>query len=172
MKDKKIRKIANYIVELVKMENQKSEPSRPSLPKRLPFKEDHVVEYCNLDEKTSKKFVKFITSLLNQKSNLNLDINETYIILNCELPKNKPASAGRLNNERSVEIRIDENGFRFRKDLGTFYNFQDKTIFQILKPLLIQKNQELSNQFLDETIDELTVELNLSRENNLDEILS
>ena len=172
MKEKKIRKIANYIVELVKQENQKVEPSRPPLPKRMPFKEDHIVEYCNLDEKTSKKFVKFITSLLNQKSNLNLDINETYIILSCELPKNKPSSAGRLNNERSVEIRIDENGFRFRKDLGNFYNFQDKTMLQNLKPLLMKKNQELSNQFLAETIDELTIELNLSRETNLEEILS
>lgn len=171
MKDKKIRKIANYIVELVRQENQKVEPSRPALPKRIPFKEDHVVEYCNLDEKTSKKFVKFITSLVNQKSNLNLDINENSILLSCELQKNKPSSPGRPN-DRSFEVRLDENGFRFRKDLGNFHNFQDKTMLQNLKPLLLQKSQELSNQFLDETIDELTVELNLSRENNLEEILS
>ena len=172
MKDKKIKKIASYIVELVRQENQRTEPSRPPLPKRIPFKEDHIIEYCSLDEKTSKKFVKFITSLVNQKSDLTLEINENSILLNCELRKNKATTGAKTSYDKSFEVRIDENGFRFRKDLGNFYNFEDRNMLQNLKPLLIQKSQELSNQFLDETIDELTIELNLSRENNLDEILS
>jgi hypothetical protein len=174
MKEKKLKKIADYIVQMVKQETQKSEPPKLPPSKRiLPYKEDHFVEYCKLDEKVSKKFIKFVTSLVTQKKNLSLEINDNSVLILGDLLKSKPPT-GRLSQSGNglFEIRIDENGFRFRRDLGNFYNYEDKTVLEKLKPLLTQKNQELSNQYLEESLDELTVELNLSRENNLDEILS
>jgi len=170
MKEKKLRRIAEYIVEMVKQDNQKSEPPKPK--RYFPSKETSQIEYCEIDENNSKKFVKFINNLVKQKINLKIDINENYIIVNCENPSKSNGARAASYNNTIFEIRIDELGFRFCRESGSFYNFSDKTMLEKLRNILTKKNQELSNQYLEESIDELTVKLNLSRENNLDEILS
>ena len=168
MKEKKLRKIANYIVELTKQENKKGDYHTNLVSKRYSSRKENSVEYCDLEEKTSEKFIKFINNLVKLKSKINIEFLEKSISIVGDSRKIKSVR----HFDDIFEIIVDEFGFRFRKDNGIFYNFADRNMLDKLRPILFEKNKELSNQYLKESIDELILELNLSRENNLDEILS
>ena len=138
MKDKKIQKIAQRIIELVKTDNQKADAPRslPYFAGKRSYSDNHI-EYCELEEKTQKKFIKFVKNLLKIKSKIQMEISENSILISGDLQKSKSARA----SHDDFEIKIDSNGFRFRRNANTFYNFRDTTILEELKPLLIEKNR-------------------------------
>jgi hypothetical protein len=135
---------------------------------------DH--NYCEYDESASQKFSKFILSLIKIKDKISIDLDGTspcsFSVL-CDLNKLKNNKNNQNNyKENTFDARIDKVGFKIRRNYSNWISYKDPNIFDSLKEQFVEKNKIISKELLFETVDDLTIELNLSRENNLEEILS
>lgn len=164
MKKKEIKKIAKQIFRLVKKSDRKkySEPS----PAKI---EEREFGYCEFDESVSKKFSKFVLNLIKIKDKINIEpFNEGFSIF-CDL--NRVKSSKTYNTENTFDIRIEKVGFRIRRNYSNYLAYKDPNILESLRKDINEINQSISKELIEVTIDDLIVELNFSRENNLNEIL-
>ena len=106
------------------------------------------------------------------KTYLSIDIYDEHISINGDLDRTTPnSSMSKYNSEDVIEIRVDKAGFRFRRSYGNYLSYVDDQMLGKLKPMLIEKNKVISKEIILDTIDDIMVKTNLSRENNLDELL-
>ena len=161
MKKREIKKLANKIFEVSKEFERKKYNSIKEV--------SESIEYCAYDEKISEKFFKFITNLIKVKDKLNIDYYSEGIYIFCDLNRYK---SNKISNDSNFEIRLDREGFRIRRDYGSYLSFADTTFLEKIKPVIKEKNEVINREKIVETVDDLTIELGLSRENNLDEILA
>ena len=126
------------------------------------------MDYCDYDEKVSEKFFKFISNLIKVKDKITIGFYDDTISIYCDLNRNN----NNLQTEKNFEIRIDEIGFKMRRNYGTYLGFNDPNFLEKIKPAIIERNKIISKEKIIETINDLMMELNLNRENNLEEILS
>ena len=147
---------------------------------------DSIEEYeraeCNPE--IQKKFLTLVTNLVSVKHVLGININKDSISISGNLDnfKSKPSyGSGYTNSSKSlkssssedyVEIRIDRKGFKISRDYRINLSFKDETLFDNILPIIVEKNKTISNELLDNTIDDIMVITKLSRSNNLDELLS
>lgn len=171
MKKKEIKKIAKKIVELVKESDNKKSIKKQYLDEPIPSREEPDFGYCEHDEGVSQKFSKFVLNLIKIKDKVNINLYESGFDIFCDLNKFKTSNK-QYNTENTFDIRIDKIGFRIRRNYSNWTSYKDATLFDSIKDQIIEKNQIVSKGLIFETIDDLTVELNLSRENNLEEILA
>ena len=165
MKKKKIKDLAKQIVKFNR------EYDRKRYDKEVPVPEDlgNSLNYCEYDEKVSDKFSKFVLNLIKVKDKMTIDMYEKSFNIYCDL--NRYKNNTKNYNEESFDIKIDEIGFRIRRNYSNYTSYKDPNIFNNLKELVIEKNKIVSKELILNTVDDLIVELNLSRENNLEEIL-
>lgn len=164
MKKKKIKKLAKNIVKAGK----EYERSRYTIEEPKEATSEFV--YCDYDKKTSEKFSKFVLNLIKLKEKLNIEFYETEFNIYCDM--NKMRNKNKNYNEESFDIKVNKTGFRIRRNYLTYIGYKDSNIYDILKDQIIEKSKLINEEIINETIDNLTVELNLSRDNNLDEILN
>ncbi len=167
MKKKEIKKIAKQIFRLVKESDRKkySEENEPS-PAKI---EEREFGYCEFDESVSKKFSKFVLNLIKIKDKINIEpFNEGFSIF-CDL--NRVKSSKNYNTENTFDIRIEKVGFRIRRNYSNYLAYKDPNMLESLRKDINEINQTVSKELIEVTIDDLTVELNFSRENNLNVIL-
>ena len=170
MKKKKIKSLAKQIFNLGREYDRKRYEDTESKD----VGSDH--NYCEYDESVSQKFSKFILSLIKIKDKISIDLDGTgpcsFSVL-CDLNKLKNNKNNQNNyKENTFDARIDKVGFKIRRNYSNWISYKDPNIFDSLKEQFVEKNKIISKELLFETVDDLTIELNLSRENNLDEILS
>lgn len=165
MKKKKIKNIAKQIVKFNR------EYERKRYDKEVPIPEDlgNSLNYCEYDEKVSERFSKFVLNLIKVKDKINIDMYENSFSIFCDL--NRYKNNTKNYNEESFDIKIDKVGFRIRRNYANYTSYKDPNIFDSLKDQIIEKNKIVSKELILNTVDDLTVELNLSRDNNLEEIL-
>jgi hypothetical protein len=165
MKKKKIKDLAKKLVKFGREYDRKRYNEEP-----VALKEDSSdLNYCEYDEKVSQKFSKFVLNLIKLKDKISINLYEYGFDIFCDLNKFKNGSKN--YSENTFDIRIDKIGFKIRRNYSNWTAYKDSEIFNSLKEQIVEKNKIVSKELLFETVDELTVELNLSRENNLDEIL-
>jgi len=71
-----------------------------------------------------------------------------------------------------LEVIIDMRGFRINRGWSSRVSYKDDKIFQRLLPDVIEKQKIINKENINEMIDDIMVLTKLSRENNLDELLS
>ena len=163
MKKKKIKSLAKQIFKLGR------EYDRKGYSEEVAMKEGTSdLGYCEYDENVSKKFSKFVLNLIKVKDKIIIELNGDGCSVFCDLNKFK---SSKNYTENTFDIRIDKTGFKIRRNYSNWIAYKDPNIFDSLKEQFVEKNKIVSKELLFETVDELTVELNLSRENNLEEIL-
>ena len=165
MKKRKIKKLAKKIFGYAKEFERKKYNSEECSIKEV----SESIEHCPYDEKISEKFFKFVTNLVKVKDKLSIDYYREGINIFCDLNRYK---SNKYTTESNFEIRIDREGFRLRRDYGSYLSFSDTTFLEKIKPVIKEKNEIVSREKILETVEDLTIELGLSRENNLDEILA
>jgi hypothetical protein len=168
MKTKKFKKLAKLIFDEVE-ENNRKQRLKSEL---MPVTESYTHTYCEYDQEVSDKFFNFVCNLIKLKSHLSIEICEDSINIGGDLDRvtysNTPT---KYNSEDIIEVKIDKTGFRVRRSYGNYLNYLDSEMLQKLKPMLVEKNKIISKQIILDTIDDIMVKTNLSRENNLDELL-
>jgi hypothetical protein len=168
MKTKKFKKLAKLIFDEVEENNRKNR----YLSDTIPMKEEVSQSNCEYDKEVSDKFFNFVCNLMKLKTYLSIYIYDEHISINGDLDRATPnSSMSKYNNEDVIEIRVDKTGFRVRRSYGNYLNYLDSDMLEKLKPMLIEKNKVISKQIILDTIDDIMVKTNLSRENNLDELL-
>jgi len=168
MKTKKIKKLAKFIFNEVEGMNRKKRYASDTIP----MKEEVSQSNCEYDKEVSDKFFNFVCNLMKLKTYLSIDIYDEHISINGDLDRTTPnSSMSKYNNEDVIEIRVDKAGFRVRRSYGNYLSYSDNQMLEKLKPMLIEKNKVISKQIILDTIDDIMVKTNLSRENNLDELL-
>jgi hypothetical protein len=164
MKKREIKKLAEKIFKISKRWEKKKYSNEVELKSTV-----ESIEYCTYDKEISEKFFKFITNLIKVKEKLNIDYYREGINIFCDLNRYK---SNKYTTESNFEIRVDSEGFRIRRDYGSYLSFADTTFLEKIKPVIKEKNEVITREKIVETVDNLTIELGLSRENNLDEILA
>jgi hypothetical protein len=168
MKKKKLKKLAKFIFNEVEGMNNRKRTSE-----LMPIKEEISQSYCEYDQEVSDKFFNFICNLMKLKSHLSIEIYDGYITLYGDLDRvNYSSSPTKYSsNEDTIEVKVDRTGFRIRRSYGNYLNYFDDQMLEKLKPMLIEKNKVISKDIVLDIIDDTMVKTNLSRENNLDELL-
>ena len=168
MKTKKLKKLAKFIFNEVE-ENNRKQRLKSEL---MPVTESYTHTYCEYDQEVSDKFFNFVCNLIKLKSHLSIEICEDSINIGGDLDRvtysNTPT---KYNSEDIIEVKIDKTGFRVRRSYGNYLNYIDDQMLEKLKPMLIEKNKIISKDIVLDIIDDIMVKTNLSRENNLDELL-
>jgi hypothetical protein len=168
MKTKKIKKLAKLIFNEVEGMNRKKRYASDTIH----IKEEVSQSNCEYDKEVSDKFFNFVCNLMKLKTYLSIDIYDEHISINGDLDRTTPnSSMSKYNNEDVIEIRVDKAGFRVRRSYGNYLSYVDDQMLGKLKPMLIEKNKVISKEIILDTIDDIMVKTNLSRENNLDELL-
>jgi hypothetical protein len=165
MKKREIKKLAEKIFEISKEWERKKYNSEECSIKEV----SESIEYCPYDEKISEKFFKFVTNLVKVKDKLSIDFYREGINIFCDLNRYK---SNKYTTDSNFEIRIDREGFRLRRDYGSYLSFSDNTFLEKIKPIIKEKSEIVNKEKIVETVEDLTIELGLSRENNLEEILA
>lgn len=163
MKKKKIKSLAKQIFKLGREYDRKGYSGEVAKEE-----ESSDLGYCDYDENVSEKFSKFVLNLIKVKDKISIELNSNGCGVFCDLNKFK---SNKHYTENTFDIRIDKTGFKIRRNYSNWTAYKDPNIFDSLKEQFAEKNKIVSRELLFETVDELTVELNLSRENNLEEIL-
>lgn len=164
MKKKKIKDLAKQIVKLGREYDRK----RYESPRELKEDESNL-DYCEYDEKVSEKFSKFVLNLIKIKDKISIDLFEHSFNIHCDI--NRFKNSNKNYTENTFDIKVDKFGFRLRRNYSNYTSYKDSNMFELLKEQIIEKNKIVSKELILETVDDLTVELNLSRDNNLEEIL-
>jgi hypothetical protein len=168
MKTKKFKKLAKLIFDEVE-ENNRKQRSKSEL---MPVTESYTHTYCEYDQEVSDKFFNFVSNLIKLKNHLSIEICEDSIYIGGDLDRvtysNTPT---KYNSEDIIEVKIDKTGFRVRRSYGNYLNYLDSEMLEKLKPVLVEKNKIVSKEMIIDIIDDIMVKTNLSRENNLDELL-
>lgn len=164
MKKKKLKKIVRDV--FYDFERTKSE--------EIKIKELNQLNICEYDKEISDKTLKFILNLAKIQDKINIEYNSDYINIYCSLGQfyKKNNNYNVPTKEESIEISINKEGFKIRKDYGNNISYKDTNLLEIIKPILYQRYCEISRRNLIEIIDEVLVVTNLSRENNLDNLLN
>jgi hypothetical protein len=167
MKTKKLKKISKFIFNEVEKRNKKQR-----LNEATPLVESRTHSYCEYDKEVSDKFFNFVCNLIKLKNHLSIELFDEYIGISGDLDRVKyQSSPNKYVSEDIIEIRIDKDGFRLRRSYSNYLNYLDSEMFQRLKPRLVEKNKIVSKEMIIDIIDDVMVKTNLSRENNLDELL-
>jgi hypothetical protein len=168
MKAKKLKKLAKLIFNEVEENNRKQRLKSDIMP----VSESYTHTYCEYDQEVSDKFFNFVCNLIKLKNHLSIEIYEDYINIGGDLDRVKYSnSPSKYNSEDIIEVKIDKNGFRVRRSYGNYLNYLDGEMLEKLKPMLVEKNKIISKEIIIDIIDDIMVKTNLSRENNLDELL-
>lgn len=168
MKSKKLKKLARLIYDEV--DNQRRINDSKLIVKESESGAGYV--YCEYDEEVSDKFFTFINNILRLKSHLQIDVNDSSINIYGDLSRSySNYSSNKTIQEDNIEVRIDSKGFRIRRNYNNYISYLDSNILEKLKPCLLQKNKIISKEIINDIIDDIMVKTNLSRENNLDELL-
>lgn len=167
MKKKKIKNLAKQLVKIGKEYDRKRYNEEPIAQKG----DSYDLSYCEYDESVSQKFSKFILNLTKLKEKISINLYEHGFDIFCDLNKLKNGHKN-YNTENTLDIRVDALGFRIRRNYSNWIGYKDSELFNKIREQIIEKNKLVSKELLFETVDELTIELNLSRENNLEEILT
>jgi len=159
MKKKKLKKIAKLIYQEV---NSRESKIRTSETEQFQF------EY---DEHISEKVYNFILNLVRLESKINIEIKNEYISLYCNLSQFKSYNTKNPTKDEYLEVFISKSGFKIIKNHQNQICFSDSSIFEKIKPSLIERYKKVSKENVCDIINDTLILTNLSRENNLDEIL-
>ena len=175
MKSKKIKKLSKLIVSEANLQREKRQ-TKVRYESPTPIAEEPTnIRYITNDPKISLKFFNFILNLIKIKDRISFKINENSINIYGdmnELSTPSTQSKSRLKSkEDDIRIEINPNGFLFSQNYSNEIAFADTTMLQKIKPILIKKDKEVSIEIASNFIDDIMVKSNLSRDNNLDEIL-
>ena len=166
MKTKKLKKLAKFTFEEV-------EKSRIEREARYSLKEESLHNHiCEYDKAVSNKISNFILNLIKLNSKISIDYQPNYINIHCNLSQFRKYNSNVPTKEESIDIKIDQNGFKVRKDYENPISYQDPNFLESIRPLLLEKIQKISKESIFEVMDDVLVLTKLSRENNLDEILN
>jgi hypothetical protein len=163
MKKKKLKKIAKFIFDSVEKKQLRSSEIKETYESSLAL---------SYDEETSNKISDFILNLITLDSKINLEVNENYINIYCNLSQFSNHSKGNtLTKDESLELNITDSSLRIRKDYGTYIVYKDSVTFNKLKPILLEKHQKNSNEELQKIINDVMIVTKLSRDSNLNILL-
>ena len=124
------------------------------------------------DQETSAAMITFVKKIIEQKGTT-MDVRADRIYINCrDVKQMKTGKVSGYNDDRYLEIEIDEEGFSFTYGHTGRNYFEDKEIYeQTMKDfenVIIQKSKTSLNQ----SIEDIYCESGLIRENNLDTLLN
>lgn len=163
MKNKKAKKLAKFIFNEVKRyenENTKCVQS-----------ED--LQVCDYDADVSEKFFEFVCNLVKLQGKIDISINSESISLCGDLSQFKNSNSNSKSyKDDYIDIRVTKKGFKIIKSYETNIHYEDTSIFDRLKPILIDEYRNSSKDKMSTIIDDIMVLTKLSRDSNLDKILN
>jgi hypothetical protein len=162
MKKKNEKKIAKAVVKQMKNYAGKVDTQ---------LKKAEVVTFrAPHDEESSKSILSFISRIAEQPGVL-IDVRDERIYFSCRDVKNiKTGQNSGYNDDRYMEIEIDEEGFCITYGHTGRHYFEDKSMLGTVMKQLEQTINQKNKSYLSDTIDKIYSESGLIRENNLDEL--
>lgn len=164
MKKKIEKKIAKAVVK--QMRNYAGKIDTP--PKAL----ESVNYRAPYDEKSSEDLMSFIRRIADQPGVI-IDVRNERIYFSCRDVKNiKTGQNSGYNDDRYMEVEIDDEGFSVTYGHTGRHYFEDKSIFETVMKELEETITQKNKAYLSETIEKIYSESGLLRENNLDTLLN
>lgn len=157
MKKRKLKKLAKLISNQQQTNNLYSKK-----PNSIDMEKKDEMQRCSFDKEVSDRFFNFICNIIKLKSYIDINIFDSCISISGDLSQ----STINKNQDFYVNIMIDKDGFR----LGRI-SYCDNTLFDRIRPAMIEKDNIVSKELINTIMDDIMVKTNLSRENNLDELL-
>jgi hypothetical protein len=172
MKSKKIKKLAKLIYQEMSTHKEVYEPISKS--------KDSDTYLHEADQETSDKFFNFMCNLLKLQGRLNINISSDYITISGDLDQfittNSPGGTT-LNHHtikasNELEAHVSRDGFFLSRGWSSRAKYKDNKIFDRLLPIALERQKEINKEVISDLIDDIMVITKLSRENNLEELLS
>lgn len=157
MKKKKLKKLAKLISNQQQTDNLYSKKTNS-----IVMEKKDEIQRCPFDREVSDRFFNFICNIIKLKSHIDINISDSYISISGDLSQ----STSNKNQDFYVNIMIDKDGFRLNR-----ISYYDDTLFNRIRPAMIEKDKIVSKEIINDIMDDIMVKTNLSRENNLDELL-
>jgi hypothetical protein len=172
MKKKDLRKIIKSIKRRIKKGVKEPRYDTPTpMRKRKRVSNDLI---CDYDSETSEKFYKFVLAIFKFRDVLSFEVDEEGVGIYGDLNKltSKVVSNTGYQSEDMLEIKINKDGFSFRRNFGSNIRFSDKEMLNRLSCSLKEKNETYSKIKLAEYINEISISTNVVRELNLDNLIN
>lgn len=120
------------------------------------------------DEESSEAMMSFIRRIADQPGVL-IDVRNERIYFSCRDVKNiKTGQNSGYNDDRYMEVEIDDEGFSVTYGHTGRHYFEDKSMFETVMKELEETITQKNKTYLSDTIDKIYSESGLIRENNLD----
>lgn len=163
MKKKIEKKIAKAVVKQMKKYANTVDTS-------LKGTESTVNYRAPYDEDSSKAMMSFIRRIADQPEVL-IDVRGERIYFSCRDVKNiKTGQNSGYNDDRYLEVEIDEEGFSVTYGHTGRHYFEDKSMFENVMKELEETITQKNKAYLSDTIEKIYGESGLIRENNLEEL--
>lgn len=136
-----------------------------------------------VDDETRSKITKFAINLINLKD-IRVGISSNDISIEGEInggpskatfTTNQLPTTGRISNSRRsdyISMRITKDkGFTMNTSYTTNFYFKCESLYDDIKPLVVEKIKEVAKSELMDVMDEILLSTGLARQNNLDELI-
>ena len=157
MKKRKLKKLAKLISNQQQTDNLYSKKTNS-----IVMEKKEEMQRCSFDKEVSDRFFNFIYNIIKLKSYIDINIFDSCISISGDLSQ----STSNKNQDFYINIMIDKEGFRLNR-----ISYCDDTLFDRIRPAMIEKDKIVSKEIINDIMDDIMVKTNLSRENNLDELL-
>lgn len=131
---------------------------------------DSVIYRAPYDEESSEALMSLIRRIADQPGVI-IDVRNERIYFSCRDVKNiKTGQNSGYNDDRYMEVEIDDEGFSVTYGHTGRHYFEDKSIFEkVMKELEVTITQK-NKAYLSDTIEKIYGESGLIRENNLEQL--
>lgn len=131
---------------------------------------DNVNYRASYDEESSEALMSFITKIADQPGVI-IDVRNERIYFSCRDVKNiKTGQNSVYNDDRYMEVEIDDEGFSVTYGHSGRHYFEDKSIFDKVMKELEETITQKNKAYLSDTIEKIYAESGLIRENNLEQL--
>jgi len=169
MKDKKIKKIVEMVVE--QLNHLSNEPMKA---RAMNESEDFFKNACEYNQEVSDKIKKLVLNLINYKENLIINLYDDSISIGTNNIKNykkiNTNNSGTYNDDNHLEINIRENGFVINLGYKKSSKYKDDKLFNELLPIIKQRQIEIHQENFEEIYTDILIESGIMRDNNLEEL--
>jgi hypothetical protein len=170
MKDKKLKKIAQLVAQLVVQQMREYDT--------MPMKKTmYTGDWAEYDEEVSDKLRTMVLNLLNYRNNININISDNSFLIstdNLSGVKKSRSSSGltKVSDDDYFSVEIfKETGFSINRGYNVRSQYLDSKIYDEILPLATNKLRDINSENFSDIWNDVMKESGLMRDNNIDELL-
>lgn len=170
-KSNKMKKMAAILYqEMKKIDTCKNEPDM-EMKQPLSCTDINFLDY---DDKMSDRIYNFILSLLKVKDKIRIEVREDNIYINGNINnlKKSNSNSNTLQYDDILDIRVSKESVSISRNYNNSVSYKDPNIYDRIYNIMLEKSKQINKDILNDIIDDVMLKGNLTRENNIDELLN